>query len=154
VRKSLSRLLRSAGYQVASFCSPAPLAPGRVLVVHSFGSAAPPFTTHSIAFETALTKEIGERVDLDEVSLDVARLCEPGYGRSLVDVMRKRWPVGSRSLWSQCDRPRALLWRHIAHSVSIISRLSIICVRSGSPVCSCGTLLADGCAGSELRYDT
>jgi hypothetical protein len=34
------------------------------------------------AFETALTKEIGERVDLDEVSLDVARLCEPGYGRS------------------------------------------------------------------------
>jgi hypothetical protein len=39
----------------------------RVLVVHSFGSTAPPFTTHSTAFETTLTKELGRRVDLDEV---------------------------------------------------------------------------------------
>ena len=31
----------------------------RVLVVHSFGSAAPPFTTHSTAFETTLTEEMG-----------------------------------------------------------------------------------------------
>ena len=34
--------------------------PKRVLVVHSFGSAAPPFTTHSIAFETELTEKMGE----------------------------------------------------------------------------------------------
>src|SRR5262245_18529621 len=47
--------------------------PKRVLVVHSFVNAAPPFTTHSIAFETALTEMMGERVDLDEISLDVAR---------------------------------------------------------------------------------
>ena len=39
--------------------------PKRVLVVHSFGSAAPPFTTASTAFETALTEGMGERVDLD-----------------------------------------------------------------------------------------
>src|SRR5882672_4238461 len=45
----------------------------RVLVVHSFVNSAPPFTTHSTAFETTLTAEMGERIDLDEVSLDVAR---------------------------------------------------------------------------------
>jgi hypothetical protein len=30
-------------------------APKRVLIVHSFINVAPPFTTHSIAFETELT---------------------------------------------------------------------------------------------------
>ena len=54
--------------------------PKRVLVVHSYVSAAPPFTTHSTAFETALTEEMGERVGLDEVSLDVAR-CGPSTCR-------------------------------------------------------------------------
>jgi hypothetical protein len=51
-------------------CSPSPTADGpkRVLIVHSFGNAAPPFTTHSIAFETELTQKMGEPVDLDEVS--------------------------------------------------------------------------------------
>src|SRR5258706_467921 len=44
--------------------------PPRVLVVNSFGSRAPPFTTHSTAFETTLTREMGTQVDLDEVSLD------------------------------------------------------------------------------------
>src|SRR5438046_7880349 len=29
----------------------------RVLVVHSFGSVAPPFTTHSVAFETELVEK-------------------------------------------------------------------------------------------------
>ena len=30
----------------------------RVLIVHSFGSTAPPFTTHSTAFETTLTEGV------------------------------------------------------------------------------------------------
>ena len=30
----------------------------RVLVVHSFVNAAPPFTTHSVAFETELTAKM------------------------------------------------------------------------------------------------
>jgi hypothetical protein len=47
--------------------------PKQVLIVHSFGNAAPPFTTCSTAFETELTERMGEPVDLDEVSLDVAR---------------------------------------------------------------------------------
>src|SRR6266446_2526893 len=78
--------------------------PKRVLVVHSFGSVAPPFTTHSIAFETALTEGMGERVDLDEVSLDMARYADLDMQEALVEYMSKRharWqpdlvvPIGS-----------------------------------------------------------
>jgi PAS domain S-box-containing protein len=78
--------------------------PKKVLIVHSFGSAAPPFTTHSIAFETELTRKIGERVDLDEVSLDHARYADPEMEEALVEYLQKRqakWqpdlvvPIGS-----------------------------------------------------------
>ncbi len=76
----------------------------RVLVVHSFVNAAPPFTTHSTAFETTLTAEMGERIDLDEVSLDVARYATLDMEEALVEFIRKRqdkWrpdlvvPIGS-----------------------------------------------------------
>jgi PAS domain S-box-containing protein len=76
----------------------------RVLIVHSFGSAAPPFTTTSVAFETELTERIGERVDLAEVSLDMAHYADPDMQQALVDYLQKRqvkWqpdivvPVGS-----------------------------------------------------------
>ncbi|HTD86147.1 MAG TPA: PAS domain S-box protein [Candidatus Binatia bacterium] len=76
----------------------------RVLVVHSFVNAAPPFTTHSIAFETELTAKMGKSVDLDEVSLDVARYATLDMDEALVEFMRKRhakWqpdlvvPIGS-----------------------------------------------------------
>ena len=76
----------------------------RVLVVHSFGSTAPPFTTHSTAFETTLTKELGRRVDLDEVSLDMARYAQPDMEEPFVQFLLKRlakWepdlvvPIGS-----------------------------------------------------------
>lgn len=80
--------------------------PKRVLIIHSFGSAAPPFTTHSIAFETELTAKMGEPIDLDEVSLDVARYASLDMEEALVDLMRSRqakWqpdlvvPIGSPS---------------------------------------------------------
>jgi signal transduction histidine kinase len=76
----------------------------RVLMVHSFGSTAPPFTTHSTAFETTLTQEMGQRVDLDEVSLDMARYAQPDMEEPFVEFLLKRlakWhpdlvvPVGS-----------------------------------------------------------
>jgi hypothetical protein len=78
--------------------------PKKVLIVNSFGSGAPPFTTHSIAFETELTEQIGEPVDLDEVSLDHGRYATPDTEEALVDYLQKRqarWqpdlvvPVGS-----------------------------------------------------------
>ena len=64
--------------------------PKRVLVVHSFGSVAPPFTTHSIAFETELVEKMGERVDLDEVSLDMARYSDSTLQEALVEYLQKR----------------------------------------------------------------
>jgi len=76
----------------------------RVLVVHSFGSVAPPFTVHSTAFETELVEKMGQRVDLDEVSLDMARYADPRLQEALVEYLQKRqanWqpdlvvPVGS-----------------------------------------------------------
>ncbi|MHC1763655.1 MAG: hypothetical protein AB9869_05015 [Verrucomicrobiia bacterium] len=62
----------------------------RVLIVHSFGNAAPPFTTHSHAFETELTREPGLRVDLDEVSLNVARYATLDMEEAFVEFMGKR----------------------------------------------------------------
>jgi PAS domain S-box-containing protein len=76
----------------------------RVLIVHSFGSTAPPFTTHSTAFQTTLTKEMGERVDMDEVSLDMARYAQPDMEGAFVEFLLARltkWrpdlvvPIGS-----------------------------------------------------------
>ena len=76
----------------------------RVLMVHSFGSSAPPFTTHSTAFETTLTQEMGNRVDLDEISLDNARYGQPDMEEPFVEFLLKRlakWqpdlvvPIGS-----------------------------------------------------------
>jgi PAS domain S-box-containing protein len=78
--------------------------PKRVLVIHSFVSAAPPFTTHSTAFEAALTEQLGEPVDLDEVSLDMARYADSDVQEALVEYLGKRqakWqadvvvPIGS-----------------------------------------------------------
>ena len=78
--------------------------PKRVLIVHSFGSSAPPFTTHSTAFETTLTQEMGKRVDLDQVSLDMARYAQPDMEEAFVEFLLKRlakWqpdlvvPIGS-----------------------------------------------------------
>jgi len=79
-------------------------APKRVLIVHSFSSGSPPFTIHSVAFETELTEKMGERVDLDEISLDVARYATLDMEEALVELVRKRqakWqpdlvvPIGS-----------------------------------------------------------
>ena len=64
--------------------------PKRVLIVHSFSSASPPFTVHSRAFETALVEKMGEPVDLDEVSLDMARYADREAQEGIVDYLRTR----------------------------------------------------------------
>jgi PAS domain S-box-containing protein len=78
--------------------------PWRVLLVHSFGSSAPPFTTHSTAFESTLKRELGTAVDLDEVSLDMARYAQPDMEEAFAEFLGKRmlaWqpdlvvPIGS-----------------------------------------------------------
>src|SRR4029078_9655830 len=62
----------------------------RILVIHSFSSAAPPFTVESMAFETELVDKMGERVDLDEVSLDMARYADSDMQEAIVDYLQKR----------------------------------------------------------------
>jgi two-component system, LuxR family, sensor kinase FixL len=64
--------------------------PKRVLLVHSFGSAAPPFTVESTAFETELARKMGDRVDLDEVSLDMARYADRDMQEAIVNYLEKR----------------------------------------------------------------
>ena len=73
------------------FTANAPAAePKRVLLIHSFGSGTPPFTVESTAFETELVEKMGERVDLDEVSLDMARYADPDMQEAIVDYLQKR----------------------------------------------------------------
>ena len=73
------------------FTANAPAAePKRILLVQSFGSATPPFTVESTAFETELVEKMGERVDLDEVSLDMARYADRDMQEAIVDYLQKR----------------------------------------------------------------
>jgi PAS domain S-box-containing protein len=64
--------------------------PRRVLMVHSFGGSTPPFTTHSTAFESAIKRELGAEVDLDEVSLENARYAEPDLEEAFAEFLAKR----------------------------------------------------------------
>jgi PAS domain S-box-containing protein len=88
--RRLALLAALAGLAVLSTGTAWAAAPKKVLVVHSFGNASPPFTTHSIAFETELTERIGEQVDLDEVFLDNARYAESDMEQALVDYLQRR----------------------------------------------------------------
>jgi signal transduction histidine kinase len=76
----------------------------RVLIVHSFGRATPPFAAQSTAFQTTLTKEFGESVDINEVSLDIASYGQPDLEEPFVEFLLARlstWqpdlvvPIGS-----------------------------------------------------------
>ena len=87
------------------FTANAPAAePKHVLLVQSFGSAATPFTARLIAFESELIAKMGDRVDLDEVSLDMARYADRDMQEAIVNYLQKRqakWqpdlvvPIGS-----------------------------------------------------------
>jgi len=62
----------------------------RVLIVHSFGSEAPPFTRASASFLAELTERQGQLVDLDEVFLENARYADKEMQDLLVEYLEKR----------------------------------------------------------------
>src|SRR4029077_7366310 len=80
------------------FTANAPAAePKRVLLVQSFGSAATPFTARLVAFETELIAKMGDRVDVDEVSLDMARYSDRDIQEAIVNYLQKlqaKWQPG------------------------------------------------------------
>src|SRR5688572_16677793 len=70
----------------------------RVLVVNSFGSGAPPFTMLSTAFESEIKRELGAAVDLDQVSLDMARYAQPDMEEAFAELLAKRLSKGQPDL--------------------------------------------------------
>jgi len=107
------RLLRAQFFLIVATAAAIPLLltsnaaaaePKRVLIVNSFGTAAPPFTIHSTSFESELVAKMGERIALDEVALDMARNDEGEMQQAMVEYLEKRqanWkpdlvvPIGS-----------------------------------------------------------
>jgi len=72
--------------------SPAPDAqrPRRVLMVHSFGDSVPPFASQSTAFESAMKRELGAAVDLEQISLDKPRYAQPEMEEAFAEFLAKR----------------------------------------------------------------
>ena len=64
--------------------------PNRVLLIYSFGNAAGPTRAISVAFEAELAAKMGEPIDLDQVSLDMARYTDADMQEAVVDFLQKR----------------------------------------------------------------
>jgi PAS domain S-box-containing protein len=64
--------------------------PKRVLLIHSFGNALPQSRAVTLAFETQLAEKMGGQVDLDQVSLDMARYADRDSQEAMVDYLQKR----------------------------------------------------------------
>ncbi len=62
--------------------------PKRVLLIHSFGRAAP-IPALSLSFESELIAKMDGPVDLDEVSVDVARYADPEMQEAIAEYLEK-----------------------------------------------------------------
>jgi signal transduction histidine kinase len=61
----------------------------RVLIIESFGQ--PPATAGAVAFRTTLERELGQPVDVYQLSLDVARFPGPDHEAELVSFLQSRY---------------------------------------------------------------
>lgn len=64
--------------------------PRRVLLLHAFGLDVAPFSAVASGFRTALARELGAPVDLDEVTLDAGRFDDARYRAALVELLEDR----------------------------------------------------------------
>src|SRR5215831_15304827 len=85
-----ARLSLGIAFIVLTTTSAAGAEAKRVLIVHSFGRATPPFAMQSTAFQATLTKELGTSVDMDEVSLDMASYGQPDLEGPFVEFLVAR----------------------------------------------------------------
>jgi PAS domain S-box-containing protein len=75
---------------VATALGASAAAPKRVLLIHSFGNALPQSRAVTLAFETQLAEKMGGQIDLDQVSLDMARYADGDSQEAMVDYLQKR----------------------------------------------------------------
>jgi signal transduction histidine kinase len=67
--------------------------PKRVLIPDSYGRDVAPFNASGSAFRTTLASELGEPVDLHEVSLEMGRFADPAMDKPFVDFLEHRQPT-------------------------------------------------------------
>ena len=84
--------------------------PKRVLILNSFGTAAPPSTIHETSFESELVTKMGDRIALDEVSLDMARNDEGDLQQAMAEYLEKRQAKWRPDLVVPIGSPAAILW--------------------------------------------
>src|SRR5688572_30258952 len=89
-RVKLASLLLTIALLAPTALAADPGRPRRVLMVHSFGGSTPPLASHSMSFESALKRELGAAVDLDQVSLENARYAQPDMEEAFAEYLAKR----------------------------------------------------------------
>lgn len=79
------------GFVLSVLMLPCALAatPKRVLILDSFGGEVAPYGPVISAFRTALARDLGQPVDISEVSLDMARFGDPAFENHLVDFLEQ-----------------------------------------------------------------
>lgn len=65
--------------------------PKRVFILDSYGRDVAPFNAAASAFRTTLAQELGEPVDLYEISLESGRFSDPGLQKPFVDFLVQRF---------------------------------------------------------------
>jgi hypothetical protein len=78
--------------------------PKSILILHSFGQNAAPFNAVAAAFQTAVFRSLGERVDFYQAALELDRFADATLQRAQADFLQKRFagrhldlivPIGS-----------------------------------------------------------
>jgi len=88
----LQRLFNRSAFLLILTAASAPAeAPKRVLILDSFGRDVAPFNAAVSTFRTTLGREMGERVDIYEASLDAARFAEPEKEAPFVGFLKTRF---------------------------------------------------------------
>jgi hypothetical protein len=119
--------------------------PKRVLLVHSFGRAAP-IPALSLSFESELTAKMDGPVDLDEVSVDMARYADPEMQEAVAEYLEKHMAKWRPDLVVPMAAPAAMFVAPLSGNASPLRR-------DGSAEPSAGRVGAKrGCGGAGVGH--